>query len=274
MTKLWSIILALLGILLHSIGILLQKKGTSNINFKEFINLKMLKNIKVSSDLIIWVTGLLLAYNISIFPTAIASKELSPQVVSAISGLGIVIIIILSHFFLKEELYKTDIVFAVIIIVCISVICITQQKEFITYIDSTAFYVLTFSPFLLLIPAFSNRLMNKIKAVLYASISGLTGGIAYIILNIAVKKCGDSFIGLFSSAYIYEYIIIGFISGVFLQVSYKFGDIIHIVPIQMSLTVIYPLICSYFIFHKSISLVQDLSILVIALCCWIILSRH
>lgn len=274
MAKLWSIILALFGILLHSIGILLQKKGTNNLNFKEILNFKMVKNIKISSDFIIWVTGLLLAYNISIFPTAIASKELSPQVVSAISGLGIVFIIILSHFFLKEELYKSDILFAVIIVICISVICVAHQKESIAFMDNTAFYILTFSPFLLLIPAFSNRLMNKIKAILYASISGLTGGVAYVILNIAVKEGGGSFTGIFSSAYIYEYIIIGFISGAFLQVAYKFGDIIHIVPVQMSLTVIYPLICSYFIFHKSISLVQDLSILIITLCCWIILSRH
>lgn len=274
MTKLGSILLALLGILLHSIGILMQKKGTSNLNFKEILNLKMMKNIKISSDLIIWVTGLILAYNISIFPTAIASNELSPQVVSAISGLGVVFIIILSHFFLKEKIYKSDILFAIIIVVCIYVICVSQQRESTTIKDNTAFYALTFSPFLLLIPALSNKLMNKIKAVLYSSISGLTGGVAYVILNIAVKDGGGAFSGIFCSVYIYEYILIGFISGAFLQVAYKFGDIIHIVPVQMSLTVIYPLICSYFIFHKNISLVQDLSILVIALCCWLILSRH
>lgn len=273
MTNLWSIMLAIMGIFLHSIGILLQKKGTRGINFKELINLKNIKNMKISSDLIIWVIGLILAYNISVFPTAIASKRLAPEVISAISGLGIVFIIILSHIFLKEELYKSDILFAIIIIVCLYVICAAQQRETITYVDKTAFYALTFSPFLLLIPVSLKKLTNKIKAVLFSSISGLTGGVAYVILNVSVNT-GGSFIGIFSSAYIYEYIIIGFISGAFLQVAYKFGDIIHIVPVQMSLTIIYPLICSYFIFHESISIVQNLSILIIALCCWIILRTH
>ncbi|QAT39640.1 hypothetical protein [Clostridium sp. JN-9] len=274
MTKLWSIVLALLGILLHSIGIILQKKGTSGLNLKELLNLKSIKDIKISSYLITWVTGLVLAYNISVIPTAMASEGLSPEVVSAISGLGIVFILVLSRIFLSEKIYKSDIPLAMIIVVSIYVICLSQQNESIDYMDKTAFFALTFAPFLLLIPFFKRRLSNKTKAVLFSSISGLTGGMAYVVLNIAIKKGGISLNEVFSAVYIYEYIIIGFISGAFLQIAYKFGDIIHIVPIQMSLTVIYPLICSYFIFHKTISVVQDSLILLIALCCWIILRHH
>lgn len=271
MTNLWNIMLAFLGIFLHSIGILMQKKGANGLNLKE---LKNIKNITISSDLLIWVAGLCLAYNISVVPTAIASKGLSPEVVSAISGLGIVFIIIMSNLFLKEKLYKRDILFSIIIAICIFIICITQLNESITYVDSTMFYILTFVPFLLFIPVFSKTLTSKIKAMLCSSLSGLTGGVAYVVLNIAMKDGGNSFAGIFSSSYTYEYIIIGFISGAFLQVAYKFGDIIHIVPIQMSLTVIYPLICSYFIFHKRISIVQDLSIVAIGTCCWIISIKH
>jgi drug/metabolite transporter (DMT)-like permease len=274
MSKFWSIILALVGIFLHSIGVLMQKKGTNGLNFREMFKLKSIKDIKISSDLIIWVTGLILAYNISVIPTAIASDTLSPEVVSAISGLGIVFILVLSHIFLKEKLYTSDIPFAIIIVVCIYVICVSQRREPIVYVDNTAFYTLTFLPFLLLIPVFSKRLKNKVKAVLFSSLSGLTGGVAYVVLNIAVKEGGISLTGIFGSTYIYEYIIIGFISGAFLQIAYKFGDIIHIVPIQMSLTVIYPLICSYFIFHKNISVIQDSLILLVAFCYWIILRRH
>ncbi len=274
MTKLWSIVLALLGILLHSIGIILQKKGTSGLNLKELLNFKNIKDIRISSYLITWVTGLVLAYNISVIPTAMASEGLSSEVVSAISGLGIVFILVLSRIFLSEKIYKSDIPLAMIIVVSIYVICLSQQNESIDYMDKTAFFALTFVPFLLLIPFFKRRLSNKTKAVLFSSISGLTGGMAYVVLNIAIKKGGISLNGVFSAVYIYEYIIIGFISGAFLQIAYKFGDIIHIVPIQMSLTVIYPLICSYFIFHKTISVVQDSLILLIALCCWIILRHH
>lgn len=274
MTKLLSFILALFGILLHSIGILLQKKGTNGINFKELLNLKKLKNFKISRDLLIWLVGLALAYNISVIPTAIASKELAPEVISAISGVGIVFVIILSHYFLKDKLYKSDIIYTIVIVICISLISVVEHKESLANIDKGAFYILTFSPLLLLLPAFSNKISNKTKAILFSTISGLIGGVAYVVLNIAMKEGGSSFTGIFGSAYIYMYIIIGFVSGAFLQVAYKFGDIIHIVPIQMSLTVIYPLICSYFIFHKGVSFAQDISILVIGLCCWLILRKH
>lgn len=271
MTKAWSIFLALIGIFLHSVGILLQKKGSNNLDLKQF---KDLRHFKLTSGLITWVSGLILAYWISVIPTAMASSVLSPEVVSAISGLGIVIIIVLSHIFLKEELYRSDIVYSIVIVACIFILSITQKKEPITTIDKAGLYIMTLWPLLLLIPIFFKKTPGKSKAVLFSAISGLTGGVAYVMLNVAMKNGGNSLNGIFGSAYIYEYFVIGFVSGAFLQIAYRFGDIIHIVPIQMSLTVVYPLVCSFFIFHSSLSLIEDVSILVIAACCWLILLRH
>ena len=59
-----------------------------------------------------------------------------------------------------------------------------------------------------------------------------------------------------------------------MQAAYKFGKITHIAPIQISLSVIFPLVCSYFIYHKSISIIQDLLIAAIAICCYVMLQKH
>jgi multidrug transporter EmrE-like cation transporter len=100
-------------------------------------------------------------------PTVAASKVLSPEAVSAISGLGIVIIILLSYFFLKEKLYVSDIVFAIIIVICIYIICSLEQSKPITYLNITTFYILTFSPFLLLIPAVLGMAVCQETAILF-----------------------------------------------------------------------------------------------------------
>lgn len=274
MSRFWSLILAFSGIFLHSAGVLMQKKGTGGINFKELLNIKNIRYFKITRELIIWVAGLMLAYNISVIPTALASKELSPQLVSAISGLGIVIIVILSHYFLKEKIFRSDIIYSFIIVLSIIVLSFLQKKEAVDNIDIKAFYLLTLCPLLLLIPIFTCKISNKAKAILFSTVSGLTGGVAYVVLNISMKVDGATIAGAFTSIYLYEYIIIGFVSGFFLQFAYKFGDIIHIVPVQMSLTVVYPLICYYFVFHKAVSLIEDFLILVITLCCLFILKKH
>lgn len=252
----------------------MQKKGTGGIDFKNLLNIKNIKNFKITKALVIWVLGLILAYNISVIPTALASKELSPQVVSAISGLGIVIIVILSHYFLNESIFRSDIILSSVIVLCIFALSVIQKIEPVESIDIKAFYLLTICPLLLLVPVFFHRISSKTKAVLFSTVSGLTGGVAYVVLNIAMKIDGASIAGAFTSIYLYEYIIIGFISGLFLQCAYKFGDIIHIVPVQMSLTVVYPLICSYFVFHRTVSFLQDVLILAIAACCLFILKKH
>lgn len=263
--------MALLGIFLHSAGILLQKMGSNGLDLKQLADLK---HFRLTRGLIVWISGLILAYWISIVPTAIASGPLSAEVVSAISGLGIVIIIVLSHIFLKEKLYHSDIMYSAVIVGCIFILGITQKKDQIAAIDTAALYIMSLSPLLLLIPVFSRKVPGRSKAVLLAAVSGLTGGVAYVMLNVAMKSGGSSFNGVFGSPYIYEYSFIGFISGAFLQASYRFGDIIHIVPVQMSLTVVYPLVCSFFVFHRSLSIVQDVSIITIAACCWLILQKH
>lgn len=268
MPRIWYISAALLGMVMHSTGLVLQKKGMDHLNFKR------LRDFKITRDLIIWVIGLLLAYVISVFPTGVASKGLSPQIVSSVSGLTIVLVIILSYFFLGERIFKSDILYSAVIILCIFGISVLEDSTPSLQMDRVALYILILAPFLLLTPILRKKTDEDTKALLFSAFSGLTSGLSFVLLNIAVKEAGSSFSGMFSSLYTYEYSVVGFFSGLAMQAAYRYGRIVNIVPVQISLSVIFPLICSYFIFHKSISPMQDLMILVIAACCWAILKKH
>jgi drug/metabolite transporter (DMT)-like permease len=272
----WSIVLALVGILLHSTGVLLQKKGTNGIRFTEIIDLRNWKATIRSRSVATWVAGLVLAYTISVIPTGFASERLASKVVSGISGLGIVITLVLSHFFLEDEpLRRSDIALSsVIAACCVFVVSVPGPQPQGAGIDLFAYYALALAPLLLLLLLMLRPSSAKTKASVLSTASGLTGGMGYVVLNIAVKQGWGSVAGVVCSVHAYEYVVIGFISAALLQVAYKYGDMAHVIPVQMSLTVIYPVVCSYFIFHQGISLVQDLSIVTIGLCCWLILRRH
>jgi drug/metabolite transporter (DMT)-like permease len=268
MSRIWYFVAALIGMGMHSSGLVLQKKGMDRLD------LKQLRKFRITRDFVIWFIGIMLAYVISVLPTGYASKELSPQIVSSISGLSIVLVIVLSHFFLKESIYFSDIVFSGIIILSIFGISVSRDLTSGSRMDSSALYLLILAPFLLLMPVLGKKTDNQTKTVLLSAFSGLTSGLSFVLLNIAVKRAGGSFAGIFNTIYTYEYSIVGFFSGFSMQAAYRFGNIINIAPVQVSLSVIFPLICSYFVFHKHISFVQDLLILVVGFCCWAILRRH
>ena len=67
MSRIWYFVAALIGMGMHSSGMVLQKKGMDRLD------LKQLRKFKISRDFLIWFAGILLAYVISVLPTGIAS---------------------------------------------------------------------------------------------------------------------------------------------------------------------------------------------------------
>ena len=107
-----GILFALLAVVILASGNVIQKKGSLWMKWEGRKNLKFVKYFAI------WLGGFIL-YNLSLVPNAMASKTLPPYIISAVSGLGITFIIVLSYFFLKEKLFKTDIFYSVIIVVSI-----------------------------------------------------------------------------------------------------------------------------------------------------------
>lgn len=268
MTRVFYLSFALLGMVMHAVGLVMQKKGIDDLN------LKKLKEFKVSREFFVWLSGILLAYVISVIPTGIASGGLAPQIVSSISGLCIVLVLVLSHFWLKERVFFSDLVFSVIIILSIFGVSVLRDVTLEANMNPHALYILICLPFLLLLPIPNKKVSNHGKTILFAAFSGLTSGLSFVLLNIAVKESGGTLLGLLSCVYAYEYTAVGFLSAFAMQAAYRFGKIINIAPVQISLSVVFPLICSYFIFQKGLTLFQDLLIIVIGFCCFAILKKH
>ena len=135
---------------------------------------------------------------------------MSPQIVSAISGFSIVLIVFLSCYLLGDHLYLSDIILSVIILLCISGVSVLDDSTASEQPNISAFYILLLATFLLLLPLISKKIDNQAKTVLLAAYSGLTSGLSFVILNIAVKSSGGSLADLFSHVYIYEYTTVGF----------------------------------------------------------------
>lgn len=112
----YNVLLAICGTTIYSAGVILQKKGSG----------WMVRNKKHKGNSLsvftLWLIGMLFSYAISTLPIGIASKDLPPHIISALSGWSIVAVAFLSSFFLKERLYPTDIFYSFVIVGCIIVL--------------------------------------------------------------------------------------------------------------------------------------------------------
>lgn len=263
-----SILLGLFGMTLYSTGVIMQKKGSV------WMARDAKKDKKYAGMLGLWLLGIIVSYVISAFPTGAASKDLPSYIVSAMSGWSILVIVFFSCLFLKEKLYATDILYAIIIMGCIIVISVFSKSEEVLNFDFKQLYYLLFVPFIIIIPVFFKTVKNKYKTILLSIFSGILGGLVIVFMNILVKESGGSIDEIIRSSYIYIYFMAGIASKAAIQAAYRFGDVILITPLQTSLSIMYPILCSYFLLNSNITAVQAVSILLIVICCWGILKRR
>ena len=260
--------MALFGTTIFSTGVILQKKGSVWMNWKEKINSGFIFMFSV------WLTGILLSYAISALFVGAASRNLPPQVVSAITAWSIVVIIFLSYFFLKEKLYASDILYSAVIMACILLMSSLQVNEILVLVNMKYLYWLLLAPFALLIPVFFKFTGIKHKTVLLSVFSGFLGGLTIVFMNILVKESGNSIQGMLSSPHLYVYFFAGIVSVAAKQAAYRLGDVILITPLQTSFSMIYPFLCSYILFNTQVSSFQALMVLLIILSCWRIQKKR
>jgi len=263
-----SVLMALFGTTIFSTGVILQKKGSVWMNWNKKINSGFVFMF------LVWLAGILLSYAISALFVGAASRNLPPQTVSAITAWSIVVIIFLSHFFLKEKLYASDILYSAVIMACILFMSRLQVSEILVSVNVRYLYWLLFVPFVLLIPVFFRFTGKKQKTVLLSVFSGFLGGLTIVFMNILVKESGNSIQGMLSSHHLYIYFFTGIVSVAAKQVAYRLGDVILITPLQTSFSMIYPFVCSYILFNSHISSFQAFMVLLIVLSCWKIQKKR
>jgi multidrug transporter EmrE-like cation transporter len=267
MQDIGSVLLALFGFSVFSTGIVLTKAGGAWLKWQGQ------KTGAYYKALAVWLLGFV-AYNASAIPNAIASKALPPYIISAISGWGIVVIVIMSYLILKEKLFISDYVNATLMVAAIMALSLLNRSGAANEINQTAFYVMLALPLLLLVPLVFKGLAGRWRAILLAIFAGSAGGLALVIMNVVVKSLGYDLFRYFGTPYPYLYILVGVAQFVTLQMAMRFGSMIVVGPLQNALMILYPLACSYFIFGTSLGVLQLLMITLIVFSSVAILRKH
>lgn len=256
MSDLFSIFMALIAYSCISVGFVLMKMGIGWTGWKGK------RNRTFYQYLALWVTGFFIM-NIYGVPSAIALKRLPPHIVTAFAGWGIVVLVFLSHFLLKEKIHKADFLFSLAIVVGIFLLHFFERPAPDSIIDIKDMIILGSLPVILFILSFSNRLSAKMKTVLFASVSGISAALMVVFLRLLVLKYRYQIPLYFDSPYLYLYIGFALLSFIALQMAIKNGPMMIIGPVQYSATILYPLPAAFLIFHRSVGLIQFLALGVI-----------
>lgn len=254
------ILMALLSSALGAVGTILQKKGCGWMVRKE----ERPNNAKAL--FLIWGSGLLVAYALSAVPLIIASKGLAPHIISALSGFNIALTVVLSHFFLKEKLFRSDLLYGLAIVGAIVMLSF-NLTDTSGEVNETYLYPLLTAPLLVLAPLLFKRMQKKHKVALLGVFSGFMMGLSVVMLNILVKQNNEITMRIFASPIFYFYILVGAISISAAQVAYKIGDLVLFTPIQVVSGMCYPLICSFFLYEAAVEWQQVALILLMAFAC-------
>ncbi len=257
-----------MGATLASIGSVFQKKGLLWINYRKEKDQKYIKL------LFLWVLGVLISYIISAVPISIASKTLPPHIITAMSGWGIVVIIIMSYFFLKEKIYRSDLFYSALIVACTLVIGLLSKTVSSLDYNGVFLIILFIAPFAVLIPASSKALGDKIRASLFAAYAGTMGGISIVFFNLLMRYFFTGGLSRVPLYFLFLYPIAAISGAISEQASYRYGDMPVVSSIRLGLYIIYPVICSWLLFNTGVDIYQLLAIIIMTFSCYGIFKKR
>lgn len=267
MKIIFAILMAAFAYTLLSLGFVLQKKGIGWIGWKGKKGKKYFKN------LFIWFSGFVIM-NIYGIPSVIALKTLSPHLVSAFAGWGIVVIIFLSSLILGEKSGWKDFLYSFLIISGIIFLYLFENMHVNVYKnDIIVFCVLSLLPVFIFISSVLSRIGKKWRNFLFASTSGVFAGMMIVALKILVINFGYDAGKYFSSVFLYMYMLFAILSFISLQLAFKNGTALISGQLQYSFAIVYPSIASILVFANHLNLVQILSLILIIFSVIMILKR-
>lgn len=268
MSAAFSVLMAFSGFTIQSAGLVMTKAGASWMKWPGK------KDARFRRSLGIWLLGFLF-YNSAFIFTGLASRTLPPHIVSAISGWGVPVMVILSHLLLNEAIYRSDFLYAGGIVAGIALLSLFERQAPGTAIDLRAFYILMLAPLPLLLPAALPRMVSiRTRTVFLAVFAGSLSGFTLVIMNVMVKTCGANLADCLRSPYPYLFVLVGTASFVALQMALRLGDMIVVGPLQNAFLIIYPAFCSWLVFGSRLGIVQIAGIAAILLFCLAILRQH
>ena len=262
-----SVMITIFAYTLLSTGFVLMKKGVAWIGFKGK------KDRTYYENLSLWILGFILI-NVYVVPNTIALRYLATHLVSSMAGWGIIVMIFLSYLILKEKLYRSDYFYTILIVISIIFLHFFEYQAGEEKANISVLVTMASLPLFLLLPAFLRFVSKRVKTILLAALSGISAGLIIVMLKVLVTFFGFDIPSYFSSPYFYLYLLFSLIAFITIQVTYKLGQMMTVGPIQYSAIILYPALCSFFVFSKHIHVVQLVAISAIIYGVIAILKRH
>jgi drug/metabolite transporter (DMT)-like permease len=96
-------------------------------------------------------------------------------------------------------------------------------------------------------------------------VTGMSTGMIIVTMKVLVSELGFDVAGYFSSPLLYLYLLFSLTGFVTLQAAYKLGAMMRVGPIQYSTAILYPVMCSYWVFGKQLHPLQIGTIILIVI---------
>lgn len=263
------VLIALLGSTISAVGVVFQKKGLEWVAF-----IKTKKQQPFYTHLSTWIFGIFLTYVLSAIPVSLASKELPPHIITAMSGWGIVIVIALSHMILKEKIYFSDFIYSLLILGSILVIGFLSKKVSKLEVDRGTLNILFLIPFTILFPIPFKKISNKVKSALLAIFAGSMGSLAIIFFNLLVRRIFIYGIKGIQIDFTILYLFTAVSGAIAEQIAFRIGQMTVVESIRISLFILYPVFCSIFLYSALVDYWQLIAIVIIIISCYGIFRKR
>jgi drug/metabolite transporter (DMT)-like permease len=266
-SKAVAALLALTAYAVLSIGMVLMKKGIA------WIGHKGPKDGAWRRDLWTWIAGFLLS-NLYVVPSLMALKRLTPHVVAAFAGFGIVVLVLLAAAVLGEKLHRSDVPYTAAIFLSIILLNIYEPSPGKDALNIPLLAGASAFPLLLFAPAFAKGLSRTVRAVMFASVSGTSTGMVVVLMKTLVEIYGFRVGDYLRSPYVYLYLLFSLTAFIALQLAYRIESMMRTGPVQYGSSILYPAVCSALVFGNVIRPVQIAALAAIVLAVAGILRKH
>ena len=242
----FSILSAVLGSAVISLGMVLQKKGVSWFKWKRP------KDAQYRSLRSAWLSGFALNNLLSFF-YFFALKGLPASVVGAMMGLNIVFTAVFSRAILKEPIAKRVAVGSLAMVGFIVMANLSTPSGTKAIQPPTALIVAFFAaPFLLVALATAARrwarLGDRFYGVAFAAASGALEGIIIVLIKSMQAAYGNDVLRYVFTPFLYMYAVSCFAVIIFMQTAYSHCKMTSVGPVLWAMQIIYPVLISYVAF--------------------------
>lgn len=272
-----SVLSAVLGSAVISLGMVLQKKGVAWLAPRRG-GAEAAGDARYRRDRATWLVGFALNNSLVVF-YFFALKALEPSVVGAMMGLNVVFTAAFSALALDERVSRRTAIGSAALVAFIAAANLSSPAGFESsaapFATILAFYA---APFLIAAAALGLRRRARLGDGPYASLFALCAGCLEGIVIVLVKAMGHAkggrVLSYLATPYLYMYVVATVGVVAFMQVAYSHGRMTAVAPSLWGAQIAYPVLIAYSAYSVPIMPIQALSFAGIFCCVVIIQSAR